>query len=863
MSVRIRRALLRACRRAGRSIASFLVSRRGAAMLVGGSIAIVVAAGVGAQMTNYAFKEAQWEELRSALRASVSAAGPLLAGAGGALDQAIRERVAEFLQASLPGITVSSDDVTVNHDATTRVTTIGIKGSYVFRDIWPVSENEAADPETGEAVAETIAVKFEADRYEVGVALDISSSMAREMPDGKGGRVMKIDALKNAMTAVVDTMGDIAANDPGSIMVSIVPFGTAVNVADTCNPDPNTGLCRAERSTGKERYVRMLAGPHDTMVDTRTAARTRGRQWVDAYHHYGAAENLGPLAEQSLPQDLLDDRDWDLRRTNVEIDVRAQVPNLDSGAASGLGYWRVNDEDFWNGCLMARWGSYWDADAREPGWSVDNANNWPATSGVATWSDGAAALADSPLHLSDAPPDATDPKTLFSAYSWPDARIGGTADHRLQSVMLDLLGDVEDSIFSAASIDALRNKLAQGDNDWSIREDYGGADQCPATPITPLTDDLDELRAAALRLQPVLQHGQSRGATSSAGGTYLNLGVVWGLRTISPLWRDVWAVADVSNTPRPGIPCVPGGSSTDCDPKLNKSILIVSDGSSFPGRIGWRLVTSIDDGMNPSFANSPLDQMCRAAAALPNYKAAAQETTESQFNSHFGAYVDLNGQFDAARVDAVADIFHRFLDDDFDSSRRNDPDPNTSRRSARAAALVGLTPWQVFRGVGSGVGLEAMMDPANQFGFDGRPVQIAHYCRRSTIFGPYGRVDDSIRVGESGVIPSTLLPPADGVSPFNGGFQQELSNDIEVALRSDLNEWFHEACRIAGQRRVRVNALYIGNNSYQPPIDNLKQCVVLAGGDPDRDVYVTPTAEDLHDTFVEIFTIQRKLRFLN
>ena len=865
MSVRVHHTLLRACRRAGWSIASFLLSRRGGAMLIGGGIALTTATGAGALMTNYAYRETQWVELRSALRASVSAAGPLLASAGGAADQAIRERVSEFLQGSLSGLTITSDDVIVEYDTATRTTTIGIRGTYVFRNIWPIGEDDARDRESGEAVAETVAVKLDVDRYEVGIALDVSSSMAFQMPDGQGGRVVKIDALKNALSAVVATMGDIVANDPGSMMASIVPYGTAVNVADTCNPDPGTEVCRAGRSAGKERYLRMLAGPHDTVTETLSAARTRGAQWVDAYHHYGASENLGPLAEQSLPRDLLDNRDWNLRRTKVDIDVRAQVPSLDTGAASGLGYWQVNDEDFWNGCLMARWGSYWDAGARDPGWAADNADNWPATSSVAKWSDGSAALPDSPLHLSDEPPDATDPRTLFTAYSWPDARIGGTADHRLQSVMMDLTGEVADGNFFT-SINNLRNNLGQGDNDWSIREDFGGADQCPKTPITPLTDDLDELRTTIHRLQTVLQHGHSRGGVSSAGGTYLNLGVVWALRTISPLWRDVWGVTDVSTAPRPGIPCAPDESSPDCDNQLNKSILIVSDGDSYPGRVGERLVEAVDDGRNPYFVSRPLGSMCRAAAAgvaLPNYTAAAQETTESGFNGHFGAYVDSNGRFDAAGADALADSFHRFLDDDFDSSRPDDPDPNSSRRSARAAALVGLTPWQLFRGVGSSVGLDALMDPVNQFGFDGRPVQIAHYCRRSTIFGPYGRVDDSVRVGESSGIPQTLLPPVAGVSPMNGGHQQESDSDTERALSSVLDRWFHDACRLAGQRRVRINAVYIGDNSYQPPIDNLKQCVALAGGDPDRDVYVTPTADDLRETFVDIFTIQRNLRFLD
>ena len=864
MSLRIFRIYLvvvRACMRAGRSMLSFLGSLGGAAMLLGGASVILTAATAGSLMTNYAFKEAQLEELRAALRASVSAAGPLLAGAGGALDQAIKERVAEFLAASLPGMEVTSNDVTVEHDATTRVTTIGIKGNYPFQDLWVFGEDESIPSERGEAVGEAVAVKFEVDRYEVGIALDISASMAQRMPDGQGGSVVKIEALKDAMTAVVDTMGDIAANHPGSVMASIVPFGTAVNVADTCSPDPNTGLCRAERSAGKDRYVRMLAGPHDTMAQTLTAASNSGAHWVDTYHHYGASEDLGPLAQQSLPQDLLNNRDWNLRRTDVEIDLRAQAPSLDTGATRGLGYWRVNDEDFWNGCVMARWGSYWDPNARPPGWTENDPDNWPAQSNVPGWSSDAGIVNDVSLHLSDAPPDASDPRTLFTAYSWPDARISGTVDHRLQSAMVDMLEHLNNG--SDPSIDDLRMELSQGDNNWSFRDDYGGADQCPSTPITPLTDDFDDLRAAALRLRPVPQHGHSQGAYFAVGGTNLSLGAVWGLRTISPLWREIWDVADAGNSPRPGIPCAPGETSDHCDDKLNKSILIVSDGRNDPGSVGWRFVISPNNAKNPKFTSGPLGWLCRGSAAIPNYKAAARETTESRFNNHFSTYVDTNGQFTAAGAGEVADIVHRYLDNDFDKSRPNDPDPNTSRRSARVSSLVGLTPWQLFRAVGSDAGIETLVDPANQFGVDGRPVRIAHICQRSTIFTPYGRVDDSIRVGESGGIPSTLLPPAEGVSPLSGGFEGKLAYEVEDALRPILNDWFHEACRIAGLRRVRVNAVFIGDDSYLPPIDNLKQCVQLAGGDPDRDVHVTPSAKDLHDTFVDIFAIQRNLRFLH
>ena len=61
---------------------------------------------------------------------------------------------------------------------------------------------------------------------------------------------------------------------------------------------------------------------------------------------------------------------------------------------------------------------------------------------------------------------------------------------------------------------------------------------------------------------------------------------------------------------------------------------------------------------------------------------------------------------------------------------------------------------------------------------------------------------------------------------------------------------------------MRINAIYMGSESYRKPIDVLKECVRRAGGDPERDVYVTPTAQGLANAFTELFTIRRNLRFL-
>ena len=174
--------------------------------------------------------------------------------------------------------------------------------------------------------------------------------------------------------------------------------------------------------------MRMLAGAPEngqpiaeTLKAAQDAIAAGGGHWVDTFHQYGVGADLGLLRKQGLPTGVLNDTDWNLRREAVELDIRAQVPKLDTGAPGGDGYCLVNDADFWNGCVMARWGAYWNESARPDDWSADDRDNWPATKAVDAWSSGSEGLpAGTPLHLADAPPDADDPHTLFTAYSWPD-----------------------------------------------------------------------------------------------------------------------------------------------------------------------------------------------------------------------------------------------------------------------------------------------------------------------------------------------------------------------------------------------------------------------------------------------------------
>ena len=824
--------------RAGASLASFLRSRDAGAMLVSGGMGITLLAGVGGLMADYAWREAQWQELRSALRASVSAAGSLFGSNDPDTITAIENRVGAFLPALLPGM--SLDEVSVSHDADANVTTVTVAGEYTFQTLW------TADGAV-EVVEESVRVSLDTDKYEVAVALDVTVSMLFTMHAPPAPPISRLDALKDAVRSVLTIVDEASANDPGSIMVSLVPFGMGVNAADTCNRDPGTGACRAARSEGKLRYVRMLAGATDSTAALLNAAHARKGHWVDTFHHYGAGSELGPFRSLRLPTDVLNNRDWNLRRTNVEIDVSAQAPNLDTGAGKGI--WVVDDEDFWNGCLMARWGAYWDTNARPAGWTPNHTDNWPATKAVAAWTPASTALAGTtPLHLSDAAPNASDPNTLFTAYSWPDARVGITADNRLQGVMYELLGDGETE--DARLFGFTMPSQSQGDNDWSVTTDRGGAGMCPPNAITPLTGDTSLLRAAIDDLATVKAH-------SGTSGTYLHPGIVWALRSVSPLWSGVWNVDEGSGA-RPAIPCAAGEVASGCRRDLHKAIVLVSDGANEFGYIPRRQLRP-RPARNPTIAHASGALTC-TSTATPGYLAASTAADAADFNAHFARYTTSEGKFDPAEMEPVLDAFHKY----------DDPLADTlTRRSLRGAVLKDLQPWEIFRGADAVGSIDKLLDDANEFGFTGRPVQVHHMCGRSSLFGPYGRVDDAIRVGHASGVPYPLLEPVVGEAPFAVDFNVSAPNpegeaeQIAARFNARLDDWFREACELAGQRRVRISAIYIGEAAEDSPTRTLLgDCVALAGGDRDRDVYVTPTAEELRDTFVDIFTIRRNLRFL-
>lgn len=776
-------------------------------MLIGGSLAMLLLAGVGGMLVDYGWREAQETEIRYALKAGVSASAHLLRGDIEASEEDIKERVAGVMRGLLAESQVSADNISIEHDPESGRTTVREGGSHLFRSLWRGGGGLI------EEISESVTVEFDASQYEFALALDVSRSMGNR-PVGWTGT--KLDALKDAIMAIARTVEEASRTNPGTAALSLVPFSNAVNVADTSGPN---------RTPAKERYVRMLTG-----ADYHTeAAREGSGHWVDTFHHYGTGADMGPLASRDLP-DFLAASDWNLRRAET-ADISAQAP--------GARTWNTRGEDFWNGCVMARWGAYWHPEVRPALWNPQDSDNWPAAETVAGWEPGSQGVRRLPLHLSDAPPDADNPNTRFTAYSWPDARIAGTADHQLAEVMRAAL--------RASHMPP--DLYGTGENHWNIVGD-GGDLLCPQAPIVPLTDDPEAL-AAATHYEPV--------GTQSAtvwGQTFLHLGIVWGLRTLSPLWRDVWSVRSAGTGDiLPRIPCSDEGSFEGCSALSRKAIVIVSDGDNYfgppaRGRSSGSYGPNTVASFNPYFVYGRCGVIFGSDVA---FQQVMSVDNPENFAAHFD--IDASGVFTPAGIAAVAEGFRRT----HPIWRHFDPDIYGDLVNARVEgwgiALAGISPWDLFRG---GAANDILSDQA--FGLGGRPTGNGHFCRPQTPFSAYGKAGDLVRTGDGPIRNAAPFSVSDWVPALP-------TDDLQVPIEERLDEWFLEACAIAGQRGVEIHAIYLGGDSR--PADRraiaLMEACVDRGheGNPNvEETHVAPTAERLQSAIESAMDIRRILRFV-
>ena len=853
-------------------------------MLVACAFALLFIATAGSALTNYAWREAQFEELEASTRAAIAALGAdHLAGDMNdpTRKDAATSRLVKLLTALQPGFTTDPTQVDIFRDGVDLVIRTG--GTFEVDDLWG-----GDDGDTVQVPGNEIRVRFESDRYEMAIAADLSTSMSTQF----GGGISKMEGLKAALRPITDVM---QTTGDGAVMAALVPFTSLVNVADTASGGIN-------HTEAKERYVRMLAGGTsggtpltrtEVLANAKAAAAAGAGQWVDTFQRYGVGADMGALRSRGLPEDLLDDTDWDLRRTGLTVDISAQRPHD--------GDWIVDDEDFWNGCLMARWGAYWVESGRPGGFdrsTYADPDNWPVTRAAPGWSSGAPALPDLPLHISDVPPDAADPHTLFTAYSWPDASIAETqrgylgdtdrygrpiknsADHLLQQAMIQML-DRGKTAWSASRI---------GFNHWGSYAGHarnlsalGGNLHCPTTPLMALTDDIHTVDAA---IQNLHWHQPAVGVND---GTTLVRGMVWAVRALSPLWQDVWGVKDARGVARPGRSCAGGGG--DCDAKLHKGIIFVSDGGTVYNSFRNSRTFGRSNGSNWDIKFATGDAVCRGPTkGQPNYFAAWGETDPTKFNERFGIHVDTAGSIcgqgvtpqqkrDNCRFEGKDDTLDAFGPDfsRLHYGRWLKPGEHGGpERAARRQALMKFTPWELFRGPLPGgseeVATDALMNAP--FHLEGRPRETTGYCRPHSAFTPYGSLDDQILVGSFREGSTTyIMPPVPDAAPFRVNPSRRAqwveprvfgdSSNLSRTMEQRLDGWFFDACTLAGLRGIRVHAVYIGNRGpgHDDSIEVLKQCVQAAG--TGGKMYVTPNADTLRKTFQELFVVRRSLRFVN
>ena len=626
-------------------------------MLAAGALTILVISTLGGLMIDYAWREAQWQEVRAALRAAVAAAAPMFSGA---LDEpdtvlAIQERIAGFAGGLVGDLDIKAEDVDFTYDAGTGVYTIVARGNFPFERIW----HGGRDPE---AVADTIKIAQDNEQAEVAIAVDVSGNMRSRTPWGENPGDVKTRGYyrKWHMTSrALRRLANKAESAGGGVLLSLVPYAATVNVADTCDPDLDTGNCQGRPTEDKKRYLRILLGDDNLDVaslvaqsDVRNSARKHdvGGHWVAAYHEYGVSSQQGLLQRRFLPSKLLahGKREWNFEKAFEADqqstrglggerwyfdDVSAENPALHEGG----GRWKTGWRDFWNGCVMARWGAPWGKQGRLPPLSLPdhdrlnfnwtpNRHEWPVKVGdvwgatklhFTAWAPGYPELSPAtPIHLSDLPPSRDNLGMGFTAYSYPDARMSFTADQVLEEAMLQLLVDPD---AWTAYVD--RHNVANHtrfilDNPWgpvvgSGHTTDGGALWCVTQPVLPLTDNMvlfksrvdpdrrcndvpPEVKrrdcleprdpdAALPRPRPQPPHPYE--GYEGRPPHFTHLGLVWALRTLSPQWKDFWGTRDSQDRARPSIECV-NGQPANCVPTLKKSIVVIHRGLAWSGEPG-------------------------------------------------------------------------------------------------------------------------------------------------------------------------------------------------------------------------------------------------------------------------------------
>ena len=220
-------------KRLGAAAAGYLRSRHGGAMLVASTFVLIIMSTVGGMAMDYAWREAQWAEIRSATRAAIASAGQLLddpeAKPGG--DPGGRRGVRHGRGRGVRGGSRRRrrrlrQRHELDHGGGPRPVRLrphlGRRGA----------SRRTSRPGSGW-------------RSPARAARGRPSPWTSPVPCGSGFRAAA-GRSRRSWTRSTDWKRFFAA-DRSSYAVAIVPFGSAVNAADTCYLNPDTGDCAPYR----------------------------------------------------------------------------------------------------------------------------------------------------------------------------------------------------------------------------------------------------------------------------------------------------------------------------------------------------------------------------------------------------------------------------------------------------------------------------------------------------------------------------------------------------------------------------------------------------------------------------------------
>ena len=774
-----------------RFLRGFLREDRGGAMLTASLILASLMAVGGGSLIGLAWDEMRGERLSSAIRAAMASLGaPLLRDLANAQRRAQAERqIEQFVEANaLPENTgTTTVDTTISYDANTGIIDVEV----------------TVDSGTS-TVTERVRAEYLITKYEMALSVDLTQSM-------RFGFIDNVEAIIKG--PIANNVNTAQTQDPGSVMVSVVPWATSVKLAE---------ISGATETAGKRRYLAAMGGRANA-------------KWVDMFHDHGVG---GGLQEVTIPPGW----DWDDNR--------------------------------WTGCLMARWGAYWDPNALPPGVTDVHADvallDFPA---LDTCPPSNPTCTRFPLHLSDAAPDASDPNTWFTAYSWPDATPHGNIDARLQLAMAAVL--VNDT-----TVDTDRPWF--GANDWNLIDDYtksgfparaGGDIMCSNLEILPLTANTNTLDNHVNDLKDVLS--DSGGVGGMYSGTWLHLGVVWGMRALSADWQSVWNIpVGPTDPPRPLAPAR----------DVKKTIILLSDGRPTVGNMQRGLIGPVHYNRNPYYSERP--PVCiQTDRLLGSITYGLNDPDRNPTYENFPAGKD--EYFAAAQLDDAA------LNNQFGHDWETDlaqllgaPDPALLGTALQGltAATPPLTPARAFRNLS--------LPFADELAAAGLPrphLVDRHMCDWTTPFGPYGRVGDPLYVGGEPLVGYSPLPNRrqipHGYYATQAAEPTDLARNAKAPVDDKLNFWYAEACDVAADRNVRVNNLYLGPkfryrlisrnqtscpvgqvllgvNCYQPyenpDIVRLRACSTITGGE----LVASNVNTEIEAALQNWTRVSRNLRFL-